>query len=233
MADKFLSELDAVTSLVDADLVYAEIVASTIGRKLTITEFAAEITKRANDGTLTAPGMAFIDDPNNGFYRIGTDNWAAAAAGVKIWETSKDGELTMPLQPAFIVNPASTQSNIAVGSAVTVVWGTEVKDIGGNFASNTFTAPVTGIYLFCVLLDLAAIDSAATTYEVRLVTTNRTYNTTYDPTSFSADLQWNVQLTIHADMEVSETATVQILQTGGAAQTDVGTDSRFSGHLVA
>lgn len=47
MADKLLSELDAVTSLVATDLAYVEIVASTVGRKLTIPNFGAEALRLA------------------------------------------------------------------------------------------------------------------------------------------------------------------------------------------
>lgn len=47
MADKLLSELDAVTSLVATDIAYAEIVASSAGRKLTIPNFGAEALRLA------------------------------------------------------------------------------------------------------------------------------------------------------------------------------------------
>ena len=47
MADKLLSELTAVTSLLATDLAYVEIVASTVGRKLTIQNFGAEVLRLA------------------------------------------------------------------------------------------------------------------------------------------------------------------------------------------
>ena len=34
------------------------------------------------DGTVTAPGLYFGSDVNNGLYRIGTDNWGISAGGV-------------------------------------------------------------------------------------------------------------------------------------------------------
>lgn len=47
MADKLLSELTAVTTLAAGDLAYAEIVASSVGRKLTISNFGAETLRLA------------------------------------------------------------------------------------------------------------------------------------------------------------------------------------------
>lgn len=35
------------------------------------------------DGTVTLPGLTFASDTNNGWYRIGTDNWAGAVGGAK------------------------------------------------------------------------------------------------------------------------------------------------------
>ena len=58
------------------------------------------------------------------------------------------GAVTKPLQPAFYVETASTQTNIALNTAQTLVFGEEVYDQNADFASNTFTAPVTGKYLF-------------------------------------------------------------------------------------
>lgn len=45
-----------------------------------------KITTEANqfqfqDGTVSAPGISFVNDPNNGIYRIGTDNWGLSANG--------------------------------------------------------------------------------------------------------------------------------------------------------
>jgi hypothetical protein len=44
-----------------------------------------------NDGTVTAPGITFEQDQNNGLYRIGADNWAMSAAATKIVDVSASG----------------------------------------------------------------------------------------------------------------------------------------------
>lgn len=140
--------------------------------------------------------------------------------------------------PAFLAQAGADQTNIALGSDITVVFGTEVYDIGGNFAGNTFTAPVTGKYLLSFCLMLKTVDTAATYYRARLVTSNRTYSILLDP-NWSADLDYvpAFSLTTVTDMDAAETAYVTLKQLGGTQQTDIGGDpttvnSFFSGVLV-
>ena len=143
-----------------------------------------------------------------------------------------DACVTMSTQPAFQARPTSQQSNIATGSAVGVVFGTEVFDQGGDFASNTFTAPVTGRYMLSVNLYLSSVDSAADYYSLTLTTSNRHYEFIIDP-DFGQDA---VYLTLThsalADMDASDTAIVTLTQNTGTAQTDIGTASYFSGYLA-
>jgi len=136
--------------------------------------------------------------------------------------------------PAFRAIPSVNQTNFAVGAAVTVVFGTVRFDIGGNFAANKFTAPVTGKYLLNVSLWLLTVDSGATIYEIRLVTDNKTYKTVQSTDQFAGDLaHWTINLDVIADMDAGHTAHVEIYQTGGLQQTDISTASHFGGVLVA
>ena len=110
-------------------------------------------------------------------------------SGISNMVISDAGIITKPLQPAFFVTPSTGQTNFgADDSAVTVVFGTEVFDHGGNFASNTFTAPVGGKYQFNVSVCLLNIDTAASNYQVYLVTSNRTYGFLLDPDGYDADV---------------------------------------------
>ena len=143
------------------------------------------------------------------------------------------GRVTKPLQPAFNAYPASIQSNIAINTAVTVVLGTEAFDVGSNFASNTFTAPVTGKYQLNVLLQIDALDLDASLYQLQIITSNKSYNLTLSPGSFDADVTyWGITNAVLADMDASDTAVVKIYQAGGAAQADISVDTNFSGYLV-
>jgi hypothetical protein len=135
-------------------------------------------------------------------------------------------------QPAFLVKPTSNQENMA-SSAVTVIFGTEVFDQANNFASNTFTAPVTGKYQLSGSLYLSNIDTGAS-YTISLVTSNRNYVFNDNPQLWLAsDGAIVMPFSVLADMDINDTAYIVVNQGGGAQQTDVTTESWFSGFLVS
>jgi len=143
------------------------------------------------------------------------------------------GAVTMPLQPAFLAQPASAQSNIAVGSFVPIVFDTERFDQNADFASNTFTAPVTGKYQFNVTLYLVDLDSASDFYQLRLVTSNRALSVVIDPDFGQDNVYFVLTFAGLVDMDASDTAHVDIRQGSGTQQTDIDNSSTFSGYLVA
>lgn len=143
-----------------------------------------------------------------------------------------NGHVTMPTQPSFLVQPSSLQTNISVNSDNTIAFGTERFDVGGNFSSNTFTAPATGKYNLNVQLRLENLDTAANYYHFHIQTSNRGIPAIIAP-AFSADPPyWDISISVIADMDANDTAHVTIYQSGGSAQTDISTDSFFSGILI-
>ena len=154
--------------------------------------------------------------------------------GTESMRIRSDGQVTKPLQPAFHVQPASLQSNIAINSNVTVVFDTETYDVGSNFASNTFTAPITGKYLLCFSLYLQAIDTAANYYEASINSSNRDYfPATIDPDFADADFNYfSLTGSSIVDMDANDTAKIVLRQSLGTAQSDINTPSFFSGALI-
>ena len=164
---------------------------------------------------------------NTGF-GIGTSNSG------DMLQIDTNGAVVMPSQPAFLVQPSSAQNNFGNdGNNDTVAFGTERFDLGSNFASNAFTAPVTGKYQLNANLYLTNIDSAASYYQVTLATSNRNYYYAFDVSSADADPnRFTFQVNVLADMDASDTSFVEILQVSGSAQTDIKVESYFSGYLV-
>jgi hypothetical protein len=158
--------------------------------------------------------------------------WTDATEATRI---DSSGRVTMPYQPAFSVRPSSDQSNIARPANTTVLWGTEIFDQGGNFSSNTFTAPVTGRYQLNVNIYAHSVDSAADYVQFALVTSNRTYYYIFSTNTLSQDAAYmSFPIAVLADMDASDTAIVQAnLNNTGSAQMDITTISYFSGYLVA
>ena len=199
--------------------------------------FTGDVT--VGDGSAADKKILF--DGNAQDYHIGLDDSADSliiGKGSALGTTTSmafdaNGIITKPLQPAFLVNPSSDQTNIAINTGTTVVFGTERFDNNGDFASNTFTAPVTGKYQLNVTVYLQYVDSAAVYIQFRLVTSNVAYQFIFDP-DFGQDATfWTSQISQLVDMDASDTAYVQFVQSGGSAQADIVTPSYFSGYLVA
>jgi hypothetical protein len=153
-------------------------------------------------------------------------------SGITSMTISSDGEVTKSLQPAFQVHPTSNQNNLSTGTT-TVVFGTERFDVGGNFASNTFTAPVTGKYLFTFSLYLEQVPDDASYIELYIDTSNKDYYHSFDPRGFDQDpIMFSWGMSVVADMDAGDTAAVKVVQAGGTTSLDVQTSSHFSGCLL-
>ena len=164
-------------------------------------------------------------------------NSISGSGTTAIGQLEAPSELTMPNQPYFHVTKNTDQSNFASsGSDVDVTFETETKDIGSNFASHTFTAPVTGTYFLYLQLRLDNIDTGASYYNMKIQTSNRDYRWIEHFNTSGGDYNYFCpQITAIADMDANDTASAKILQNGGTAQTDVKNDTSrtyFMGYLL-
>ena len=157
-----------------------------------------------------------------------------SGADVEALNIDGNGVVTKPKQPAFLAQPASQQANLALNTTHTIVFGTERFDQNADFASNTFTAPVTGKYQLNVNLYLTNLDLDVSYYQFELQTSNRIYYFIQGTTGFDADQNFQqLGISILADMDASDTANVTLPNiNAGAAQLNVGTGSSFSGYLA-
>jgi len=155
------------------------------------------------------------------------------AAGGTIMEMNA-GQITKPLQPAFLARTNSTISNFAVATLTTVAYGTEIFDQNADYNNSnyTFTAPVTGRYQLNVILILHNLDSASAYYQTQLITSNRIYHHLVDTDYGQDNIYQNLNVNILADMDASDTAIVRVYQASGTQQSDIDSTSSFSGHLV-
>tara|TARA_R110000744_G_scaffold283115_1_gene394682 strand:- start:36 stop:485 length:450 start_codon:yes stop_codon:yes gene_type:complete len=134
---------------------------------------------------------------------------------------------------AFQAQQSSNQLNLGAGTTA-IALGTEIFDLGGNFASSTFTAPVTGKYQLNYQIRLQNVDSANPYVYPRISTSNRDYENIWTTSKFSADMDYMcLGVYIVADMDASDTAVAQVNIQGGTAQTDTEqTSCYFSGFLI-
>ena len=188
-------------------------------------------------GTSSASRIAFGDSGNSKigmvYYNHGSNYMQFSTNDTGQMKIDSTGAVTKPNQPAFLVKPATTQSNIA--NDTTIVFGTEKFDQNADFASNTFTAPVTGKYQLNFMGRVDQIDAAANWQRLTLVTSNTTYEgQIFDLGGLSGDpAYWNFTINVLADMDASDTAFIKWQQDGGSNQADITEQVFFSGYLVA
>ena len=136
-------------------------------------------------------------------------------------------------QPAFLVYKTGTQASPANGATIT--WDAERFDQGGNFASNTFTAPVTAKYHFSWSVRVAGLASDCAAMYPTLVTTPATYSSIQitpvnEMDSGGLDVYGFVG-SLLVDMDANDTAYLTIVF-AGTAPTNIHADTHFSGFLA-
>ena len=187
-----------------------------------------------NSSVLTT-GVYGASDGNSGIQFDGSDVVTLHTGGNLAQQIDANGHITMPLQPAFLVN-AAAMSNIAIDGARTVTFSSEVFDQNADFNTGTytFTAPVTGKYYLTANIRANAIPTNATYFTVYIVTSNRNVlGRIFDPDGYDSSpvYDWYSAGSI-VDMDASDTAYVAVFQYEGTAQTDITVDSIFSGYLA-
>ena len=143
-----------------------------------------------------------------------------------------NGAITKPLQPAFNVTNSSDQNNLSDNTVLT--FDTEIFDQNSDFASNTFTAPVTGKYQLQLSGRFGQLDKDSDWVRVELITSNRLYlGTIIDPGVFGYDpTYWSFNFGVLADMDASDTAYLQWGQQSGSNIADKDSQINFTGYLV-
>jgi hypothetical protein len=212
---------------VDADLTSLSISGSTATRLL-----ATDGTKEVVSSDLYAwvtqtTDQVLIADDGDGTISFSLPQDIATTSAVEF------GSVKVTAQPMFIAS-ANAQSNVTGdGTAYTVLWANEIVDIGSNFASNTFTAPVTGIYEFNLTLSIKDFSADNTHMLCTLVTTGATYELAscnpYVCMEVGEDLTFSAS--IMSQMSATNTAYVVLQCNGTTKEIDVD-PSHFSGKLI-
>lgn len=98
------------------------------------------ITGLASDGTVGAPGIAFTSDPDNGFYRIGANHYAAAVGGSKVVDYGASG---VTVTGAFTSTTQSVPTITRTGTAINTTATVTAAQLAGGLLTSTSAAAVT------------------------------------------------------------------------------------------
>lgn len=150
------------------------------------------------------------------------------------------GRMTNGVQPCFLAVNSVTDTNATGDGTVVnpVEFNSEIYDVGGNFASNVFTAPKTGKYYLSAVVLLSS-STTGTSGGISIITTARTYaegglNNTAVATSAGFCGLFGFAL---ADMTAGDTAQVSCTVSGGAKTVGIFGNAApftfFQGYLVA
>ncbi len=217
--------------------------------KNSINNFTQDLT--IDRGVTAADPFVQFDIGGTGEFRIGvdeTDRFFKISQGSALGTTdtfimTDDGELTMPLNPTFLVHiSAATTANVTGDNTTyTIANNTEVFDIGGNYDTGTFTftAPVTGRYFLNTYIVVADLNSSMDTYLLRIVTSNRNLSgpVYVNTTGAVPEGRQGREFSVIADMDAADTATTDVRVAGSTLTVDViggtaATNTRFAGVLI-
>jgi hypothetical protein len=138
----------------------------------------------------------------------------------------------------FLATNSGQDDNVTGdGTVYTLDVDTETLDTGADFAADTFTAPVTGAYLLYANVGLRGMAATNTALELRIVTSNRTYTVMkVNPGAIIYAVEYIILSgCVLADMDAGDTATADIMVSGGAGGKVVDvliTNTRFGGALI-
>lgn len=92
------------------------------------------------DGTVSLPSIGFSSDPDNGFYRIGANNYGASVAGSKVVDYATSGiTITGALSSTTQKVPTITRTGTAINTTATVT----AAQLAGGLLTSTSAAAVT------------------------------------------------------------------------------------------
>ena len=195
---------------------------------------------RGDNSWATAGGdLSFGGDTFGADKTVGANDayaFSLETSGNTAIKMDANGHVTMPLQSCFSAYNNLAQSNVTGDDTMyTVLFDTERFDLNGDFASNTFTAPVTGKYLLSAHIGLTGYTSSSTYSNMYLVTSNDTYSAF---AGTQVENNFFFSSSVVADMDASDTAIVKVNAGGeGSKVVDVASGGDglcfFSGCLLA
>lgn len=151
--------------------------------------------------------------------KYGTADFSMASATGNVMVALDTGEITYPLQVAFLATVANVINDVTgAGTTYTVIFDTEIYDQNGDFnlGTSTFTAPVTGRYHFSAQGALQG-NTILTAIQNSIVTSNRAYSANQSRAASAASASQAVNS--YADMDAADTATFTVTGSGEAADT--------------
>ena len=125
------------------------------------------------------------------------------------------GIQTQAAQPCVLAYNSTSDDNVTGnGAETTIDFDTEVEDQGGNFASDTLTAPVTGQYLITFNVEVRGITSSGTLHQWRIKASNRSIYQQYGSYASGPSGEMGGAMAAIVDMDADDTCTITLVANG-------------------
>lgn len=194
-------------------------------------------------------GSAYIQYNNNGsaYYSIGTVPGSLSLFAINptsVIPTSSnaitmnsDGNIYGASTPAFLAKKATAQVNATGnGTTSTINFDSVVQNTGCYDGTNTFTAPVTGVYRLFTIVTASTVTGTSGTVSIATSSIGTFGLIDMNPTNFAgSDGFLTVSGSIIANLTAGDTAKVQIKFTGGTLTTSLpnsATGQWYGGILI-
>lgn len=134
------------------------------------------------------------------------------------------GAINYPLQPSFLAVLNTTINDVTGdGTNYKIVFDTEIYDQGSNAVSGTFTAPVTGRYLFTGGCQVDGLTSSHTQEVLNLTASNRTLGLLNgNPLNMKVGgISFGYAAGNYVDMDAADTCSLNVIVFNGAKVVDI------------
>ena len=183
-----------------------------------------------------------VDDDDGDAFKI---SQGSALGSNDMFVMTATGECTMPLQPAFLAYLGTTDNNVTGDGSVYTFGGgnalTEVFDQNSDFNTNgTFTAPITGRYLFIGAIEVSSLNTSHTLGLLYFNSSNGKYRCDRcDPGNIGVYSGMQFCGNVLIDMDASDTCIINLMILNSTKVVDAVADppatgacSYFSGYLA-
>ena len=183
--------------------------------------------------------IKFGDSDSNSRFEVGynhsTEKFQLNTAAAISLAIDQAGIITKPLQPAFFARKTDSGQTPTASSETTITFNSEIFDNNADFASNTFTAPVSGRYFFSGSVRVNDIGTSDGIRQLSIKTSNNSFKNKLTDMADIVNATMPVfthTVNVFCDMDANDTAVIAVYADVARVIDNEADVTWFCGHLV-
>ena len=185
-------------------------------------------------------GSIFFGDAQNNSrcivkYNHSTELFLIDTTDASAFTMNQAGIITKPLQPAFFARKTDSGQTPTASSETTITFNSEIFDNNADFASNTFTAPVSGRYFFSGSVRVNDIGTSDGIRQLSIKTSNNSFKNKLTDMADIVNATMPVfthTVNVFCDMDANDTAVIAVYADVARVIDNEADVTWFCGHLV-